>query len=704
MDKNDTPQPPPPPKPPDREQQEPGPGIPTPSPRSLLAWGLVLLLAILMIHLYWRLGEGSKEISYNPDFVEYVQEGRVKKCRIVEEVSGVTYVDGEILPKPEDAKQAPQQFKAYVRRGDENLQEFLLEHNVGITYPPQNPYLWQILSSALPVILIFGLLYFLFMRQIRSAGHGAMSFGKSRARMLNRDRNKITFRNVAGIDEAKEEVQEIIEFLKDPKRFQRLGGRIPKGVLLMGPPGAGKTLLAKAIAGEADVPFFSISGSDFVEMFVGVGASRVRDMFEQGKKSAPCIIFIDEIDAVGRSRFTGIGGGHDEREQTLNALLVQMDGFETQEGVIILAATNRPDVLDPALLRPGRFDRQIVIDLPTVDGREAILKMHAEKITLAKKTHLRRLARGTPGFSGADLENLLNEAALLAAREGKEDVDLHDLEEARDKVRWGRERRSRVLDDKEKRITAYHEAGHAVVMQLVEESEPLHKITIIPRGVAYLGATMQLPEKDSYMEGKKKLTGVLSGLMGGRVAEEMMFGDITSGASSDLKEATRIARLMVCDWGMSEDLGPQAFGDNQELMFLGREINRTQNFSEETAKKIDKEISEFLRNSYAHARTVLKAHRDELELIAETLLERETLDGRDVEEIVEHGRILSEEERDEIDAAKAPAEDEPQETEPQGGTEEETNGQAAAAENEKAREPGEPAEEEVKASSSAVQE
>jgi cell division protease FtsH len=381
-------------------------------------------------------------------------------------------------------------------------------------------------------------------------------------------------------------------------------------------------------------------------MFVGVGASRVRDMFEQGKKNAPCIIFIDEIDAVGRSRFTGIGGGHDEREQTLNALLVQMDGFETQEGVIILAATNRPDVLDPALLRPGRFDRQIVIDLPTIDGREAILKMHAQNIKLGKKAELRRLARGTPGFSGADLENLLNEAALLAAREGKEAVDIRDLEEARDKVKWGRERRSRVLDEKEKKITAYHEAGHALVMQLVEESEPLHKITIIPRGVAYLGATMQLPEKDRYMESRTKLRGILVGLMGGRVAEEKVFGDITSGAASDLKEATRLARLMVCQWGMSESLGPQTYGEHQELLFLGREVQRTQDYSEETARRIDEEVNELLRNSRQRAGDILDTHREKLETIAGLLLEHETLDGRDVEEIVEHGRILSEEERD----------------------------------------------------------
>jgi cell division protease FtsH len=533
------------------------------------------------------------------------------------------------------------------------MPKWLREHGVKFGFRRDSPYFWQIVSSALPVLLLLGLLWFMFSRQMKGMGQGALSFGKSRAKMMARDKNKVTFKDVAGVEEAKEEVQEIIDFLKDPKRFQKLGGRIPKGVLLMGPPGTGKTLMAKAIAGEADVPFFSISGSDFVEMFVGVGASRVRDMFEQGKKSAPCIIFIDEIDAVGRSRFSGIGGGHDEREQTLNALLVEMDGFDTQEGVIIIAATNRPDVLDPALQRPGRFDRQIVIDLPTLDGREAILKIHARGIKLNTVVDLRRVARGTPGFSGADLANLMNEAALLAARGGKEAVEITDLEEARDKVRWGRERRSRVLDDKEKKITAYHETGHALVTLMVEESEPLHKITIIPRGTAYLGATMQLPEKDRYMEGRLKLNGILATMMGGRVAEEMVFGDITSGARSDLKQATRLARLMVCDWGMNQDLGPQTFGNHEELLFLGREISRSQDYSEDTARKIDAEISRLLRNSYARAKMILETHRDKLDLITKFLLERETLDGRDVEDLMKHGRIRSEEERQELPASVA---------------------------------------------------
>jgi cell division protease FtsH len=651
-------------EPPRREseppRQEPGPGM-TPAMRGFLAWALVAAMVLLMVQFGVRRQESYPEIKYNPDFVRYVEGGRVRSCEVVRDVSGVEYIRGELKPAADETDKSakPKRFKVYVMSIDNELRKWLVTNVGDISVPPQTSLLWQIASSVLPVVLIFGLLYFLFVRQMRVAGQGALSFGKSRARLLNRDSHKVTFENVAGIDEAKEEVQEIIEFLKDPKRFRNLGGRIPKGVLLVGPPGTGKTLLAKAIAGEANVPFFSISGSDFVEMFVGVGASRVRDMFEQGKKNAPCIMFIDEIDAVGRSRFTGIGGGHDEREQTLNALLVQMDGFETQEGVIILAATNRPDVLDQALLRPGRFDRQIVIDLPTIEGRVAILTMHARKIKASPSVDFRVLARGTPGFSGADLENLLNEAALLAARRNKVAVDMKDLDEARDKVKWGRERRGRVLDEKEKRITAYHEAGHAVVMQLIKESEPLHKITIIPRGVAYLGATMQLPEKDRYVQGRKEVQAILAGLMGGRIAEEIFFEDITSGASSDLKEATRIARLMVCNWGMSEIMGPQTYGENQELMFLGREVQRTQDYSEETSKRIDAEVNRILREAHDRAKTLVSTHRTALETVAELLLERETLEGRDVMDIVEHGRLLTEDERALADA-KVKATDEAQ--------------------------------------------
>ena len=643
---------------PRRRPPEPPPTV----RRGLLAWLLMLSLALLVMQLYRERAEPVTDLRYNPDFRNAVTNGQIRGCEIIEEMTGNTYVLGTINPKAAEAGKKPVKFRTFVRRNDEELQKFLVSNNVAVAYPePPNPYLLQIVTSVLPVVLIIGLLYFLFVRQIRSAGAGALNFGKSRARQLAQDRRKFTFAYVAGIDEAKEEVQEIIDFLKDPKKFQQLGGRIPKGVLLMGPPGTGKTLLAKAIAGEADVPFFSISGSDFVEMFVGVGASRVRDMFEQGKKNAPCLIFIDEIDAVGRSRFSGIGGGHDEREQTLNALLVEMDGFDTQEGIIIIAATNRPDVLDQALLRPGRFDRQIIIDLPNLDGREAILKMHAKKIKLSGSVDMRRIARGTPGFSGADLENLLNEAALLAARRSKTEVEKADLDEARDKVKWGRERRSRVLDDKEKRITAYHEAGHALVALKVEESEPIHKITIIPRGVAYLGATMQLPEKDRYMEGRTKLLGTLSTLMGGRVAEKLVFGDITWGARSDLKEATRLARLMVCDWGMSDAMGPQTFGDNEELLFLGREISRHRDYSEQTAQRIDAEVAVILRGSYVRAEEIVSKFRDRLDLLANMLLDRETLDGRDVEELVAHGRVLNETERAAEDerrkAAGKPAKD-----------------------------------------------
>src|SRR6266566_2058801 len=449
-----------------------------------------------------------------------------------------------------------------------------------------------------------------------------------------------TFRDVAGVEEAKDEVQELVEFLRDPKKFQKLGGRIPKGVLMVGPPGTGKTLLARAIAGEADVPFFSISGSDFVEMFVGVGASRVRDMFEQGKKSAPCIIFIDEIDAVGRHRGHGVGGGHDEREQTLNALLVEMDGFDTQEGVIIIAATNRPDVLDPALLRPGRFDRQITVNLPDVKGREEILRVHAKKVKLAEGVDLAVVARGTPGYSGAELANVINEAALLAARRGLKGITLAELEEARDKVRWGKERRSLALSEKEKTNTAYHEAGHALLLELLEHTEPLHKVTIIPRGPS-LGSTMWLPEEDKYTNRKAELLASLTVSMGGRVAEELAFGDVTNGARGDIKMATATARRMVCEWGMSEKLGMVEYGDHEDYVFLGRDISRARDYSEATAEEIDREVRKLLDEAYQRAKQILTANRDKLDIIAKALLEFETLDGSQIKEIVEHGRMLN---------------------------------------------------------------
>jgi len=616
--------------------------------RGLVIWLLLLGMFIAMYQIFSGNNAKHEPIDYNPDFVNYVENERIRNCEIVIESSGSQYIKGTLNElDPKTGKQ--REFRVNLVVTD-SLISWLRDNGVDFKFKQPNPFLWQIISSAVPFLLFVGLLYFLFMRQMKVAGRGAMSFGKSRAKMLMRDNNKITFKDVAGIDEAKDEVQEIIEFLKDPKRFQKLGGRIPKGVMLVGSPGTGKTLLAKAIAGEAHVPFFSISGSDFVEMFVGVGASRVRDMFQQGKKNAPCIIFIDEIDAVGRSRFSGIGGGHDEREQTLNALLVEMDGFETQEGVIIIAATNRPDVLDPALLRPGRFDRQIIVDLPDIDGRDAILKIHSKKVTLSDTVNLQRVARGTPGFSGADLANLINEAALLAARRGANAIELEDLEEARDKVRWGRERRSRRLDDEEKRLTAFHEAGHALVLLTVEQSEPLHKVTIIPRGAA-LGATMQLPEKDRYTQGRQRLVDMICGLMGGRAAEELIFDDITTGAQSDLQQATHIARMMVCEWGMSKELGPQSFGAQQELMFLGREISRSQQHSDETARIIDIEVARILQKCYNRAMDILKEHRKNLDILGDLLIEKETLDGRDVEEIVKHGRLLNEVERSEIDSA-----------------------------------------------------
>ena len=623
--------------------------------RGLAMWLLLLVLALSLYQMLSQNQERVEKIPYNPNFVEYVEEGRVRKCEIVIEATGIQqYIRGELVDL-DDATSEPRQFRVDIIVTD-NLPEWLKEHNVPFTFKAQNPYLWQILSGAIPFLLVLGLLYFFFVRQMRAAGKGAMNFGKSRARMLTRDKNKVTFNDVAGVEEGKEEVNEIIEFLSDPKRFQRLGGRIPKGVLLVGPPGTGKTLLAKAIAGEAEVPFFSISGSDFVEMFVGVGASRVRDMFEQGRKSAPCIIFIDEIDAVGRSRFSGIGGGHDEREQTLNALLVEMDGFDTQEGVIIIAATNRPDVLDQALLRPGRFDRQIMIDLPNLDGRLEILGIHAKRVKLSEKANMEKVARGTPGFSGADLANLINEAALLAARRNAEAIELEDLEEARDKVRWGRQRKSRMLDEHEKKLTAYHEAGHALVMEVVEESEPVHKVTIIPRGQS-LGATMQLPVKDRYTESRLKLTCMLTSLMGGRAAEEIVFGDITTGASNDLMQVTNLARKMVCHWGMSKVLGPQTYGDADQPVFVGQQMGRHATVSEATAQKIDDEINGMATKAYDEALSILTKYRKEMDYMAELLLERETIDGRDVMEIVKHGRVLTEVERAEIDGPDPDAEE-----------------------------------------------
>jgi cell division protease FtsH len=536
-------------------------------------------------------------------------------------------------------------FRAKTHLTDDLVQK-LLER--GFQEGEPNTLLMSVFVTVLPILLVAFLVYFFFIRQIKMAGKGALSFGKSKARLLSKEKNRTTFKDVAGVEEAKEEVSELVEFLKDPKKFQKLGGRIPKGILMIGAPGTGKTLLAKAIAGEADASFFSISGSDFVEMFVGVGASRVRDMFEQARKNTPCLIFIDEIDAVGRSRGHGLGGGNDEREQTLNALLVEMDGFDTQEGIIIIAATNRPDVLDPALLRPGRFDRQITVNLPDVRGREAILKVHAKNVKLEPGVDLGVIARGTPGYSGAELANLLNEAALLAARTNKKAIGMVELEEARDKVRWGRERRSLAMTDEEKRSTAWHEAGHALVNVLLEHTHPLHKVTIIPRGQA-LGATMYLPKQDILSHRRKQMLDQVATTMAGRIAEELYTQDISTGAAGDIQQATQLARAMVCQFGMSDKLGMIQYGDNNEYVFLGREMIRSKDYSEKIAEDIDAEVKKIIDEGYERAKNLIETHRDKLEMLAQKLLEFETLDGAQVEEIVRFGRFTPPAEKQNIE-------------------------------------------------------
>jgi cell division protease FtsH len=585
-----------------------------------------------------------RDVPY-PEFKQKLDEGLIvwekgKGIDLINEQSVGTHFLRAKARTSADANAPTETIRAQVDLSYMKDLQQTLETQYGIEVTPRTDsnFLASALLGFMPIALFLLILYFFFRQQIRMAGKGALNFGKSKARMMARDKNKITFKDVAGVEEAKEEVTEIVEFLRDPKRFQKLGGRIPKGVLMVGPPGTGKTLLARAIAGEADVPFFSISGSDFVEMFVGVGASRVRDMFEQGKKSAPCLIFIDEIDAVGRHRGHGLGGGHDEREQTLNALLVEMDGFDTQEGVIIIAATNRPDVLDPALLRPGRFDRQITVALPDVKGREEILRVHARKVKLADDVDLSVIARGTPGYSGAELANVINEAALLAARKAMKAISLPELEEARDKVRWGRERRSLAISEKEKENTAYHEAGHAILNILLEHTDPLHKVTIIPRGRA-LGVTMMLPEGDKFNTRKKELIDDLCVTMGGRVAEELIFGDVTSGASGDIRMATWYARKMVCQWGMSEKLGMVEYGDHEEHVFLGRDLGRSRDYSEATAQEIDREVKKLCDDAYERARQMITEHRDKLEAIAKALLEFETLDGKQIRDIIETGSM-----------------------------------------------------------------
>jgi cell division protease FtsH len=588
--------------------------------KNIALWLLITLVMIFLFN-YFNSVDRTREkpISYSK-FMELVKADKVSKVTIQgEEITGVLSDN-----KP---------FKTYSPM-DPDLIKALQAKNVEITARPKEENTWYttLLVSWLPMLVLVGIWIF-FMRQMQAGGGKAMSFGKSRARLMTENTVKVTFNDVAGIEEAKEETQEIIEFLKDPKKFTRLGGRIPKGVLLVGAPGTGKTLLARAIAGEAGVPFFSISGSDFVEMFVGVGAARVRDLFIQGKKNAPCIIFIDEIDAVGRHRGAGLGGGHDEREQTLNQLLVEMDGFEANEGVILIAATNRPDVLDPALLRPGRFDRQVVVPVPDLKGREAILQVHTRRTPLAESVDLSVLARSTPGFSGADLENLVNEAALFAARSGNELVTMDDFEQAKDKVLMGAERRTLVLSESERANTAYHEAGHALVARLIPGTDPIHKVTIIPRGRA-LGLTQQLPLDERHTYAKEYLTATLCVLLGGRAAEEMIFQHFTTGAGHDLERATDLARKMVCNWGMSDELGPVTFGKRDEHIFLGREFAQSKDFSEETARLIDHAIKNLIVSAYQRAQDLLTAHRDELQAIAQSLLDKETLDGKEIDGLI----------------------------------------------------------------------
>lgn len=609
-------------------------------PKVMLIWLSIVAAVLALFFLNPSNGRSFASINIQK-VVELSESGQIREGIIQRDGAGggdYVIIRGETMePILNTETGKTQHFRAYGRLTDANLER--LQKSQKFTEPPSTTMLATLATNIIPFVIIIGLLYFLFVRQLRNAGRGALNFGKSRAKLLTRDREKVTFADVAGCDEAKEEVSEVVEFLKDPKKFTRMGGKIPKGILMVGPPGTGKTLLAKAVAGEADVPFFSISGSDFVEMFVGVGASRVRDMFEQGRKNAPCLIFIDEIDAVGRQRGAGLGGGNDEREQTLNSMLVEMDGFDTTEGVIIIAATNRPDVLDSALLRPGRFDRQIYVDLPDLVGREQVLRVHARKITLAEDVDLAVIARGTPGLSGAELANLLNESALLAARRNKKKVEMQDVDDARNKVLFGRERR-KVMDADDKKVVAYHEAGHALVSVVIDDdSMPVHKVTIIPRGRS-LGSTMYIPTKDTYNYAKKKMLNRLATLFGGRIAEEVALQDITSGASGDIEQATKLARHMVCNWGMSP-LGPISYGENQDTVFLGREITRSHNVSEETAHLIDSEVKKIVDETYAHAKQIITDHRAALDKIAEALLEHETIEGRHVKEIVEFGEIRS---------------------------------------------------------------
>jgi cell division protease FtsH len=607
-------------------------------PKTWIVW-IVIIGGILALVLFRNQMTPPVDTIQPKQFLEMVDAGLIDSATVnLSPQSPIYDVIGKYrtLEKPSDPKSNSTlvPFHVKILLTDNMIEK--LEKIKNVEPKEANTMLLSVLMTLLPILLIGAFIWFFFIRQIKMAGKGALSFGKSKARLLAKERNKTTFKDVAGIEEAIEEVSELVEFLKDPKKFQRLGGRIPKGVLMIGPPGTGKTLLAKAIAGEADAAFFSISGSDFVEMFVGVGASRVRDMFEQARKNTPCLVFIDEIDAVGRSRGHGLGGGNDEREQTLNALLVEMDGFDTQEGIIIIAATNRPDVLDPALLRPGRFDRQVTVNLPDVRGREGILKVHAKNVKLAPGVDLSIIARGTPGFSGAELANLLNEAALLAASTNKKAVGMKELEEARDKVRWGRERRSLAMTDQEKKYTAWHEAGHAIVNVLLKHTHPLHKVTIIPRGQS-LGSTMSLPKQDVLSRRRKEMLDDIAMIMGGRIAEEIVSQDISTGAAMDIQQGTKIARAMVCEYGMSDKLGMVQYGDHDEYVFLGREMGRSKVYSEDTAREIDAEIKRIIDEQYKIAKDLITANLDKLEIIAKSLLEVETLEGSQVEEIVRTG-------------------------------------------------------------------
>lgn len=598
--------------------------------KNVLFYLLIIMVIIWMFDLYGEKNSKPADISYT-SFMQHVQQDEIKQ---------VTIVDNVISGKLKDGKEF-----STVAPNDSKLVEKLEAKKVDIKaeLPPQPPWWMSILSSILPMLIIVGL-WFMLMNQGGAGGGKVMNFGKSRARRYDEEKLKITFKDVAGADEAKQELEEVVEFLKHPQKYNDLGAKIPKGVLLYGPPGTGKTLLAKAVAGEAGVPFFSISGSDFVEMFVGVGASRVRDLFDQAKKSAPCIVFIDEIDAVGRQRGAGLGGGHDEREQTLNQLLVEMDGFSANEGIIMIAATNRPDILDPALLRPGRFDRQIVVDRPDIKGRTEILKVHVKGKPMGPDVNLDVIAQRTPGFTGADLSNLVNEAALLTARKDKKAINMPEMEEAAERVIMGPERKSRVISDKEKRLTAYHEGGHTIVGMLLEHTDPVHKVTIIPRGRAG-GYTLSLPKEDKYYATRSEMLDELKVLLGGRVAEALVLKEISNGASNDLQRATQLARQMICEYGMSENIGPVTFGHRQDQVFLGRDIARDKDYSEEVAAEIDKEVRSFMEDAYAATEKLLSDNIDKLHVIAKALMEKETLEEEEINQLVKYGHILTAEEK-----------------------------------------------------------